>query len=210
MRIRIRTLHRESEIEEERSVIEWTNVFGEKWRKFDSMRHDLDSTVVSEYTEDIYPQKFRNTSSALFNRKVKSATFSQWINKTSVWLTLYMLSLVNCILRTNYITRRENVLLVWYKSRCLPKMVFSSRWGLILPPSYFVSSLENRILEIEKRFYPPRRSSSCRVGGDWYRSTSVSSSANFAFIRLSVFLRRIRTAWGYYGEVESRSSVSPG
>lgn len=38
------------EIEEEHSVIEWTNLFGEeKWRKFDSMHHDLDSTVVSEY-----------------------------------------------------------------------------------------------------------------------------------------------------------------
>lgn len=79
-----------------------------------------------------------------------------------------------------------------------------SEIGLILPSSYFVFSLENRILEIDKRFYLPRRSSSCRVGGDWYHSTSVLSSTNFAFIRLSVFLRRVRTAWGYYWGITAK------
>ena len=37
----------------------------------------------------------------------------------------------------------------------LGKMIFSEI-GLILPSSYFVSSLENRILKLEKRFYLPR------------------------------------------------------
>lgn len=86
-----------------------------------------------------------------------------------------------------------------YKSRgCLPNF---EKWSFLWDEVWsihFVSSLENRILEIEKWLYPLRHSSSCRVGGDWYRSTSVSSSANFTFIRLSIFFRGVRTARRYY------------
>lgn len=118
-----------------------------------------------------------------------------------------MLFLVNCVLCENSATKRENAFLVRINLTDVyqtPENDLFSEMRFDPSSIHFVSSLENRILEIEKWLYPLRHSSSCRVGGDWYLSTSVSSSANFTFIRLSIFSHGVRTARGYYRGITAK------